>query len=353
MLILRLFIFTGALSLFWRYYQTATDANFIVIVLWAMLLFVLPAQLYYGWQREFSLVHFKQPFSRPAIKVWLTILNRLSFIFIAGWAGKLAMVQWQFTEAEFYQEQVEFLLLLAILVMLAFWVRTKMDVLFNLLIFIMTGILGLEVYQANVQPDLSDSVVLQSPYEGSFYIADGGNSRLTSTMKVGGRANRKYAIYMIATDQAFKPEEMLANGYWANFDANILAPAAGRVIQIQDGNPDVGPDDFIGDSGPGNYILVQIADERYVMLAHLKRGSFQVTEGEHVEAGQVIAQAGKSGSVTLSATFLAVYASADIFTSSNKTYPIYFDQVRDLTQPRKFGPFFAVRNDMFAPIESQ
>jgi hypothetical protein len=350
MIIFRLFLFAATLSLAWRYYHTASDVNFIIIAMQVLVLPVVLFQLYFAWQRQFSFVHFQQPLTRAAGKYWLTIFNRLSFLFIAGWAGKLAMSQWQYTEAAYQQEQVKFYLLFAVLGLAAIFVRRQIDGLFNLLILIMSATLGFEVYQAKTLPEMADSVVLQSPYEESFYIADGGNSRLTSIMKVGGRSDRKYGIYMVATEHAFQPEQPMPNGYWGNFGANILAPAAGTVVQVVDGNPDIEVDAFSADGGPGNFILIQLASEQYVMLAHLKLGSFQVAEGDHVTAGQVLAQAGKSGSVSLSATFLAVYANPDIFSPDNRSYPIYFDQVRDLSDPQRVGPFFAVRNDLFSPF---
>jgi len=351
MMIFKLFLFTTTLSLFWYYYQTASVVNFISIAIKAIVCFVVPVQMYFGWRRQYRFEHLRAPFSLCGLKSWLTILNRWAFVLIVGWAGKLAMGQWNYVEAAYHREQVFYLLLLGILVLASAFVRVKVDRLFNLLLLIFSCTLGLEVYRAQTPPALSESVVVQSPYEQSFYIVDGGSSRLTSTMKVGGRSNRRYAIYMIGTEHAYQPERPMENGYLGNFGLNLLAPADGTIVQVVDTVEDSGPDFYSRDSGPGNYVLVRIREDQFLMLAHLKQGSVRVKVGDWVQSGQVIAQAGKSGSVTLSATFMAVYAREDIFDPNNWSYPIYFEGVRQWDASGKNEPFFAVRNDMFSPLK--
>lgn len=45
----------------------------------------------------------------------------------------------------------------------------------------------------------------------------------------------------------------------------------------------------------GNYIIIESSDGIFALLAHLKKGSVLVKEGQYVESGEIIAQVGNSG----------------------------------------------------------
>jgi murein DD-endopeptidase MepM/ murein hydrolase activator NlpD len=45
----------------------------------------------------------------------------------------------------------------------------------------------------------------------------------------------------------------------------------------------------------GNYITIDHGDGEFSHYAHLATGSFQIRDGQHVEAGTVLARAGNSG----------------------------------------------------------
>lgn len=91
----------------------------------------------------------------------------------------------------------------------------------------------------------------------------------------------------------------------------VYAPITGTVVRADDSNPDrqrfsllrdawtmvscrsrPEPDD-IGRLA-ANHVIIQGAGS-YAFLAHIQHGSLQVTEGDEVEAGQVIARVGDSG----------------------------------------------------------
>ena len=45
----------------------------------------------------------------------------------------------------------------------------------------------------------------------------------------------------------------------------------------------------------GNYIVIESSEGVFALLAHLKKGSVIVSEGQHIHTGEVIAQIGNSG----------------------------------------------------------
>jgi hypothetical protein len=77
----------------------------------------------------------------------------------------------------------------------------------------------------------------------------------------------------------------------------VVAPADAVVVEAHDGEPDMIPGvDTINYRSPkGNFIVLKLETEIYLIIAHLKPGSVLVMEGEKVNEGQVIGQCGNSG----------------------------------------------------------
>ena len=86
--------------------------------------------------------------------------------------------------------------------------------------------------------------------------------------------------------------------YWA-YGQQVLAPAAGTVVEVVDGLPDEVPQ-TIGDTvnPAGNHIIIEVAEGEFLLIAHMQAGSLMVAEGEVVEAGQQLGLVGNSGSTT-------------------------------------------------------
>ena len=89
------------------------------------------------------------------------------------------------------------------------------------------------------------------------------------------------------------PEDELAAN--PSFGHPVRAPCAGRVIVVHSDRDD----QFVGDRDDihprGNQVCVERDDGLVVVLAHLRKGSIRVAEGERVHGGQVVAQVGNSG----------------------------------------------------------
>jgi hypothetical protein len=105
------------------------------------------------------------------------------------------------------------------------------------------------------------------------------------------------------------------NERFHGFGLPILAPADGTVTAVLDGEPDhearrsplalvpyaLTQAARVRRGGPaiaGNHVVLEIAGGRYVVLAHLRRGSVRVRPGEPVAAGQEVGACGNSGNST-------------------------------------------------------
>ena len=45
----------------------------------------------------------------------------------------------------------------------------------------------------------------------------------------------------------------------------------------------------------GNHVLIKTNEDRYIVMAHMKKGSVTVREGDRVEAGSLLGKVGNSG----------------------------------------------------------
>jgi hypothetical protein len=81
---------------------------------------------------------------------------------------------------------------------------------------------------------------------------------------------------------------------YAIYGEPVHAPCPGRVVQVQDGMPDMPPPVPDRTRLPGNHVLLD-CDGIHVLLAHLQPGSVRVAQGAQVEAGSVVGRVGNSG----------------------------------------------------------
>ncbi|MET8339656.1 M23 family metallopeptidase [Streptosporangium canum] len=133
------------------------------------------------------------------------------------------------------------------------------------------------------------------------------------------------------------------------FGQPILAPAAGRVVSVHDGEADhvarrsqlallpyalTQAARVRGGAGAiaGNHVILELENRGgYVVLAHLRAGSVRVGEGESVVAGQELATCGNSGNSTQPHLHIQIMDSADPFTA--RGVPMAFEEYRAWRRP--------------------
>jgi len=74
----------------------------------------------------------------------------------------------------------------------------------------------------------------------------------------------------------------------------VLAPAAGVVVNVVNDFTE----NHIGDlppEKPGNLIIIDHLNGEYSVLAHMKKSSISVSEGDTVRSGQMIGLCGNNG----------------------------------------------------------
>ncbi len=161
-----------------------------------------------------------------------------------------------------------------------------------------------------------DPVMLRPPVTGRWQAHNSPTTRVPSHgIQSYGQT---YAIDLVADPAdgsrprfawwppARRPEE------FPGFDAEVCAPCDGTVVRIHDRERDhysrTSPfgigllfsaellRDLFGPSRIlGNHVIIDRGDDTFAALAHLRRGSIRVDEGDQVAAGDRIAACGNSG----------------------------------------------------------
>lgn len=162
---------------------------------------------------------------------------------------------------------------------------------------------------------LRHEVVLKRPVPSEWRAINGSEELSIHRLAVAvinGRllaAQRGAVDYNDCRDRPIGPESKPEA--YPSFGQPIYAPCAGRVIAAQSDRDDqlVGERDDVNPRG--NQVCIKRDDGLVVVLAHLRKGSVLVRDGEWVEAGQLIAQVGNSGRSSQPHLHMHVADSAD------------------------------------------
>lgn len=137
-------------------------------------------------------------------------------------------------------------------------------------------------------------------------------------------------------------------GLFAGFGAAVLAPAAGTVAYVHDGEPDhaamrsqpalvsyaLTQRKRIAQGAnaiAGNRVVIRMCGAQgWLLLAHCKRGSITVAQGERVVPGQQVAQVGNSGNSTEPHLHMQLMDGPD--GTSARGLPLVFEGYRELAR---------------------
>ncbi|GAF11138.1 peptidase, M23/M37 family [Bacillus sp. JCM 19046] len=136
--------------------------------------------------------------------------------------------------------------------------------------------------------------VYQMPINSEWYVFWGGTNEFINHHYE--LENQRYAfdLVKVRNRSSFRNKGLQNKEYYA-FDQDVVAPLDGKVVQIHNGKKDNIPGVFKGKDLLGNYMVIEHANQEYSLIAHIKRDSFVVREGDAVAQGQALATCGNSG----------------------------------------------------------
>ena len=180
---------------------------------------------------------------------------------------------------------------------------------------------------------LSPDITLQSPFQESWYVVQGGNSPLINHHYFVG--SQKYALDLIVSEDGTLPLEQIRDlAEYQSFDRDLFSPVDGTVVATRNDLPDLPIGEFDRQNLAGNHIVIQTEDNFYILLAHLKQESIVVAEGDTVKAGEKIGKCGNSGNTSQPHLHLQAMTQPDFLSPESQPVPISFKI--DDTEPKTY-----------------
>lgn len=79
------------------------------------------------------------------------------------------------------------------------------------------------------------------------------------------------------------------------YGKNIIAPAAGYIVELADGIEDNIIGEINTENNWGNSIVIKHSEYFYSQISHIKKGSLRIKKGDYVAKGKTLAKVGNSG----------------------------------------------------------
>ncbi|MDA1533724.1 MULTISPECIES: M23 family metallopeptidase [unclassified Bacillus cereus group] len=151
--------------------------------------------------------------------------------------------------------------------------------------------IGRIAYPADIQ-SMSPKAVVRFPLNERALIGWGGDRLETNYHVI--KPNERWAYDILIPPAEVKSNKLEDYGVYG---AKVMAPASGTVVSINNNEQDLVPGSENFQSMAGNHIYLRVDETgTFLILAHLKKGSINVREGQHVNEGEFLAQVGNSGS---------------------------------------------------------
>ncbi len=152
-------------------------------------------------------------------------------------------------------------------------------------------------------------LVLNSPVlSGDWLLANGPSNssdhrRFVTAIDGKVRAGQRFAIDLMkfGADGKLVHGDASKNENWISYGEQVLATADGVVSGVNDSVPEnvpLAPHRAVKMTRKnigGNYIIIDLGNNRFAFYGHLQPGSIRVEVGDRVRRGQVLAALGNSG----------------------------------------------------------
>jgi hypothetical protein len=204
---------------------------------------------------------------------------------------------------------------------------------------------NLEVIKEGAQfsPATSElPIEISSPVRGSNWRLTNQSTmayHFNSLYHVNGKIHTgdRYASDFIQLNDQGKSYsgDSLSNVSFYSYRENLHAVADGKVVKIQDGRSDNSGKKkdarlSTADELAGNYIVIDIGNNKYAIYANCFPNSFMVEEKDSVKVGQIIALLGNSGYSTEPHLHFQISSSPEIFFSRGIPYTLkHYKKIRE------------------------
>ena len=132
------------------------------------------------------------------------------------------------------------------------------------------------------------------PIKEEWFVFWGGVNEFVNYHYAYEGQRYAYDLVIMKNDSTFKDSPNVNENYYA-FNKEVTAPADGKVIKVVNHLEENIPGEMYEMEPAGNVIIIEHTNHEYSMVAHLKKNSCLVQQGDTVKQGDVIALCGNSG----------------------------------------------------------
>jgi len=171
----------------------------------------------------------------------------------------------------------------------------------------------------------ADVVQLAPPFEGEWLVLQGGSSPLQSHHL--SAYNQRFALDLVRLDNGRIFTDETGNASVYSWEQPLSSPADGTVVIAEDRMEDSDGANFVTDpaDAAGNVVVIELDTGHFVVLAHLRHGTVQVSEGDRVRTGDPLGLVGNSGNTTMPHLHLHVQTHRDLWDPENRSVPFTFE----------------------------
>jgi murein DD-endopeptidase MepM/ murein hydrolase activator NlpD len=194
--------------------------------------------------------------------------------------------------------------------------------------------------------DYRSAATFRLPFDGLWYTFWGGPDALHNYHVDAPPQRHAFDFLIWKNGSTFKGDGTAREDYYA-YGQPVLAPADGEVVVVVNDLPEVLPQVETDEEHPaGNHVVIRVAENEYLFIAHMQPGSIQVSVGDTVQAGQMIGLVGNSGNTSEPHIHIHLQDMPDLFVTDDTGQITGFSDARGL--PLYFSAYLANGE----PIES-
>lgn len=156
---------------------------------------------------------------------------------------------------------------------------------------------GLQIINLSAFPETDSAYTKQEyslPFKGNWFTFWGGNNTLLNYHYDYETQRYAYDFLVLENGASYTGDPTRNESFYA-FSQDVLAPADGIVLEVMNDVEDNIPVGTMNEKeAAGNYVIIDHQGE-YSILAHFKKGSIIVQEGQEVKRGEPLGMTGNSG----------------------------------------------------------
>lgn len=138
---------------------------------------------------------------------------------------------------------------------------------------------------------------LRLPFDGEWFVFWGGRSVEQNYHAAVSDQRFAYDFVVLQDGASFSGDGTREADYFC-WGKPVLAPASAKVVSMERLLADNPPGIMDAANPAGNYVILDLGEGEYALLAHLKANSITVEQGDSVEPGQVLGACGNSGNTS-------------------------------------------------------